>query len=270
MLQLRTVFDRDGVTLRDVSCREPSADAGPPESVGAHTLVFVRRGCFVRVVDGVEMVCDPTVAYYARPGEEELFVHPHSDGDECTAISLEASLAASVCSDADALPSGSLPTSPQLDLEHRVLLAKARRGADEYDLVERALSTAARAFEAPDPRRPPARRPSTTRARNAMVSGVREALAAEPELSLVDLARELAVSPHHLSRVFHRATGHTIARHRMRLRVRAALEGLAQGECQLAPLAADVGFADQSHLCRVVQDEIGVMPSSLRTMLAAG
>jgi AraC-like DNA-binding protein len=270
MLQLRTVFDRDGVTLRDVSCREPSAHAGPPESVGAHTVVFVRRGCFVRVVKGVEMVCDPTVAYYARPGEEELFAHPHADGDECTAITLEASLATSVCCDTDVLPSRSLPTSPQLDLEHRVLLAQARRGADEYGLVERALSTAARALEAAVPRRAAARRPSTTRTRNAMVSGVREALAADPALSLVDLARELAVSPHHLSRVFHRATGHTISRHRMRLRVRAALERLAQGEDQLARLAADVGFADQSHLCRVIRDETGEIPSSLRTMLGAG
>jgi AraC-like DNA-binding protein len=270
MLRLQTVLDRDGVTLRAVSCREPSADAGAPESVDVHTLVFVRRGCFVRVVDGVEMVCDPTVVYYARPGEEELFVHPHSDGDECTAIGLEASLADSVCGDPDVLPSGSLPTSPQVDLEHRLLLARARRGADEYELLERALNTAARALEATNPRPVATRRPTTTRARNAMVAGVREALAANPTLSLVDLARELAVSPHHLSRVFHRTTGHTIGRHRMRLRVRAALERLAEGEHQLARLAADVGFADQSHLCRVVQDETGEIPTALRRMFSAG
>jgi hypothetical protein len=172
VLQLRTVFDRDGVTLRAVSCREPSVGGGTPESVDVHTLVFVRRGCFLRVVDGVEMVCDPTVAYYARPGEEELFVHPHSDGDECTAIGLEASLAASVCSNAD-VRSGSLPTSPHVDLEHRLLLARARRGADEPELLERALKTAARALEVTDPRRADASRPTTTRARNAIVSGAR-------------------------------------------------------------------------------------------------
>ena len=48
-------------------------------------------------------------------------------------------------------------------------------------------------------------------------------------------ARALALSPHHLSRVFHASTGHTIARHRMRLRTRAALERLGRGETQPRP-----------------------------------
>jgi AraC-like DNA-binding protein len=165
------------------------------------------------------------------------------------------------------LPSGPLPTSPQVDLEHRVLLTAARRGVDQDELVETAITTAARALEAADPSCVAAGRPTTTCARNAIVSGAREALAAEPDLSVLQLASALAVSPHHLSRIFRRATGHTISRHRMRLRARTALERLAHGEHHLARLAADVGFADQSHLCRVLEDETGVAPSSLRRML---
>jgi AraC-like DNA-binding protein len=53
----------------------------------------------------------------------------------------------------------------------------------------------------------------------------------------------------------------------MRLRARAALERLAGGEDDLARLAADVGFADQSHLCRVVRAETGQVPSVLRTSI---
>jgi AraC-like DNA-binding protein len=53
----------------------------------------------------------------------------------------------------------------------------------------------------------------------------------------------------------------------MRLRTRAALERLAAGENNLARLAADLGFADQSHLCRVVRSEYGVPPSVLRRLL---
>jgi transcriptional regulator GlxA family with amidase domain len=101
-----------------------------------------------------------------------------------------------------------------------------------------------------------------------LVDGAREALTAEPDRSLQDLAGTLAVSPHHLSRIFHAATGHTISRHRMRLRVRTALERLAAGERDLARLAADLGFADQSHLCRVVRAETGQTPSVLRGVLA--
>ena len=76
------------------------------------------------------------------------------------------------------------------------------------------------------------------------------------------------VSAHHLSRIFRAAAGHTMSRHRMRLRARAALERLAGGERSLARLAADLGFADQSHLCRVIRSETGQTPSALRRALA--
>jgi AraC-like DNA-binding protein len=111
-------------------------------------------------------------------------------------------------------------------------------------------------------------RPATARTRRTLADDAREALAEEPERSLPQLARALAVSPHHLSRVFRSVTGETVSRHRMRLRVRGALERLSKGERDLARLAADVGFADQSHLCRVVRSETGETPSALRAVLA--
>ncbi|HEX8856251.1 MAG TPA: AraC family transcriptional regulator, partial [Thermoleophilaceae bacterium] len=79
----------------------------------------------------------------------------------------------------------------------------------------------------------------------------------------------LAVSPHHLSRTFRALTGHTVSRHRMRLRARAAMERMAAGDGDLARIAADLGFADQSHLCRVMRAETGRTPSALRRVLAA-
>ena len=96
-----------------------------------------------------------------------------------------------------------------------------------------------------------------------------ERLAGDPDRSLLELARDLSVSPHHLSRVFRAETGHTIARHRMRLRARAALERLAGGERDLARLAADLGLSDQSHLSRVLRSETGETPALLRRELAA-
>jgi AraC-like DNA-binding protein len=53
----------------------------------------------------------------------------------------------------------------------------------------------------------------------------------------------------------------------MRLRARAALERLAGGESDLARISADVGFADQSHLCRVIGQETGSTPAALRRSL---
>ena len=67
---------------------------------------------------------------------------------------------------------------------------------------------------------------------------------------------------------FRGANGHTIARHRMRLRVRAALERLAQGEHDLARLAADVGSPIRATLCRVVRAETRRVPSAPREAIS--
>jgi AraC-like DNA-binding protein len=269
MLTTHTLLGRDGVALADVVCRNAAGRGEAGEHAGAHMLVFVRRGCFTRSVDGVQTLLDPTSAYVMNPGEEQRYDHPHPHGDDCTALRLDPGLVASLWGGDPCLPSGQLRTSPQIDLEHRLLLAAGRRGTDPHEVVERAIALAARALGQADPRRVASGSSPAARSGRALVDGVREALAAQPERSLPELASMFAVSPHHLSRSFRAVTGHTISRHRMRLRTRAALERLAGGERHLGQLAADLGFADHSHLCRVLHSEIGHTPSALRRALAA-
>ncbi len=267
MLTASTFFRGDGVEIADVACRHRRGRGLADEQAGGHAIVFVRRGCFVRSVDGAEQLLDPTLAYCMNPGDEQRYDHPHDHGDDCTSIFLAPNVVASLWGGDHALPSKPLPTSARIDLAHRLLLSAGRHGADSHELLERAIALTAQALEQADPRRVAAGRPSTTRARIAIADGAREILATSPERSLPELARELAVSPHHLSRVFRAATGHTVSRHRMRLRARAALERLAAGEQALARMAAELGFADQSHLCRVLRQETGHAPSALRDLL---
>jgi AraC-like DNA-binding protein len=260
VLTVRTVFIADGVSLADVACRHEQG-RGEVEPASARMLVLVRRGFFARSANGVVSVLDPTVACFINPGEEQRYDHPHDNGDDCTAIDLDATLAAAVLGGEPGLPVGAIPISPTLDLAHRALLAQARRGDDRHQLYERAVLLIAAVLESASPGRVASGSPGGPRARHALAAAAREALAERPERTLTELARDLTVSPHHLSRVFSATTGHTISRHRMRLRTRAALERLAAGENNLARLAADLGFADQSHLCRVVRSESDVPPS---------
>ncbi|MFZ1154962.1 MAG: helix-turn-helix transcriptional regulator [Solirubrobacteraceae bacterium] len=268
MLSARTFFHRDGLEIADVACRHKRGRGLPDEQTGGHTIVFVRRGCFIRSVEGVETFFDPTLAYCMNPGEEQRYDHPQEHGDDCTSLSLDPDLVASLWGGDPTLPSKPLNTSPEIDLEHRLLLSAGRRGDDPHELLERAITLAARALEQADSRRVAAGRPASSHARRALSDSAREILAGNLECSLPDLALTLAVSPHHLSRIFRSATGHTISRHRLRLRARNALERLANGEQNLARLAVDLGFADQSHLCRVIRQETGRPPSALRHMLA--
>jgi AraC-like DNA-binding protein len=266
VLMARTVLSREGIEIADVACRHAAGRGHPGEQTAGHTVVFVRRGCFARSADGVLSMLDPTVAYCMNPGEEQRYDHPHHQGDDCTAVFLEPRLVATLWGDLT-LPSGPVPISPEADLEHRLLLAGSRRDADPHDLVERAIMLTASTLAQANRLRVTASRPVTIRAQHALADGVREALAVDAGRGLIDLASLLAVSPHHLSRVFRSITGNTISRHRMRLRARSALERLADGETDLARLAADTGFADQSHLCRIIRRETGHTPSALRNAL---
>ena len=268
MLSTRTIVNLDGVEVSDVACRHPRGRGHSDELTSGHTIVFIRRGCFVRSADGKESLLDPTVAYCMNAGEEQRYDHPHDGGDDCTSLVFHPDLIASLWGGEQRLPSTPLYTSPEIDLEHRLLLGAGRDHADPHELVERALLLAASALEESDPRPVSCGRPTTVRAQRTAADGAREILAEDAERSLPELARELAVSPHHLSRVFRKATGSTISRHRMRLRARAALERLAGGEADLARIAADVGFADQSHMCRVIRQETGSTPAALRHALA--
>jgi Helix-turn-helix domain len=51
--------------------------------------------------------------------------------------------------------------------------------------------------------------------------------------------------------------GVSVTRYRNRVRVARALDRLEHGEDSLAALAADLGFADQAHLCRTVRQHLG-------------
>jgi AraC-like DNA-binding protein len=268
MLSARTIFARDGLEIADIACRH-ECGRGAPEEAPSYGIGFVRRGCFVRSGSSGETLLDPSTVFFTSPGEEQRYDHPHSGGDDCTALSLEPGLLASIWGGDPALPPEPFHSSPRLDLEHRLLLTGARRGADPDELGERAILLAASALEHSDRPRAESGRPTTSPARRLLADEAREALAANPNQPLPSLAGSLAISPHHLSRLFRSVTGHTISRHRMRLRARAALERLAGGERNLARLAADLGFVDQSHLCRVVRSETGSTPSSLREALGA-
>jgi len=67
------------------------------------------------------------------------------------------------------------------------------------------------------------------------------------------LARIAGLSPFHFSRTFTRTVGVAPHRYVMRVRLKRARELLREGRLSFAEVAAETGFADQSHLARWVR-----------------
>jgi AraC-like DNA-binding protein len=59
----------------------------------------------------------------------------------------------------------------------------------------------------------------------------------------------------------------TLSRYRNRVRVRLALERLADGD-DMRRIAHDLGFADHAHFSRRVMAEVGLQPRAVRWLLS--
>jgi AraC family transcriptional regulator len=87
-------------------------------------------------------------------------------------------------------------------------------------------------------------------------------------LRMRDLARDAGVHPVHLARVFRKLEHRTPGDYQQRLQVRAACEQLRNAEWPLAVIAAECGFADQSHFTRVFRRMAGTTPARFRRAVA--
>ncbi len=85
----------------------------------------------------------------------------------------------------------------------------------------------------------------------------------DQDLSLVNLAALVQMSPHHFARLFKQSTGFTPHQYVIRCRVERAKRLLLQGELTIAAVAYTVGFAHQSHLNHHFKRQLWVTPKTL-------
>jgi AraC family transcriptional regulator len=82
--------------------------------------------------------------------------------------------------------------------------------------------------------------------------------------SLTVIARRVGTHPVHLARTFQRRYGMTMGEYVRRLRISCAAEALCGSEIPLSLIAAQAGFADQSHLGRIFKAATGMTPLQFR------
>lgn len=228
-------------------------------------VVLPRFGMYRRRYDGLEHIVDVNTGFVRSPGEETAMEMPTDRPDELTVVRVDEAVLDGI--GALARARGPLRVTPSLDLAHRLLRRRLAVGDDDFD-VETAIVdvlTAAAGGCAPAPEFV---RSSTEVAHRRLVADTCELLhVSDPEMTLTELARAVAASPFHLTKVFRRVTGETISQYRARLRVHRVLEQVSAGEANLSAVAAAAGFADHSHMTRTVVAHVGHTPSALRELL---
>ncbi len=83
-------------------------------------------------------------------------------------------------------------------------------------------------------------------------------------LSLASIGHTVGAHPVHVAQMFRRFHGCTIGEYVRRLRIDSACRALARTDTPLARIAADNGFADQSHFARTFKAATGMSPSQYR------
>ncbi len=276
-------FRSDVARIDDFRCPPHSAGCSAEEQSTRNSIVFTRRGMFVRHVDGDDILADANRVLFFREDECYHVSHPVPGGDDCTVIELHREVLAELLArheprtrDAARVTFARthVPADSASLWMQRRLLSRVATGAagESLAIEESAIRLADHVLACGESRaaRHDAVRDETRRAHREWVDGARTWLArtyAAPQ-SLAEIARAVHCSPYHLCRMFRRLSGMTIHQYRHRLRLRAGLERLAESPGDLSALALDLGFDSHSHFTNAFRREFGLTPSQARRSLS--
>lgn len=148
-------------------------------------------------------------------------------------------------------------------LAQRRMTRALLRGEAEPVAVEDTAYALLRAAIRGIPGHPGQRSPRAEARHRRLALRCRELLATcyEEPLTLDDIARRLATTPFHLSRVFRRWTGGTLHQHLLDLRLRAAVDRLIEEPGRrITDLGLELGFSTPSHFTQRFRKGFGTTP----------
>jgi AraC family transcriptional regulator len=274
MLHRHCLFSGPLVTVSDIHCRA-EAPPMPEEEALSHQVVFVRSGMFVKHVGSRRIVAEPAHVLFFNKGETYRVSHP-SRGDDCTIVSCSPELAGELTSvgvdDAHEIAapfsSSHAPISATAAIRHHLLRRALRdKPFSALEAEEWTIDLLRSVMYNPNPSLiERSARQSTAIHRRNVVDETKVILAGNPSrsFSLAELARSVASSPFHLTRIFRADVGMPVHQYLLRLRLTLSLERLASGSRNLSELALDLGFASHSHFTTAFRQRFGMSPSIFR------
>jgi AraC family transcriptional regulator len=231
--------------------------------LGAHahenaSLLIVLDGAYQETFRGVSETHGPGTFIVKPPGEKHANSFRHR-GVICLQLEPDADTLTRIRGHSDIFDEPRRFVDPRAAAAAHLILSELRRAdaLTALSLEGAALSLVARCTRT----RGPSRRNETR-----LLSQTRALLHELPPgaATLSRIAAELQVHPVHLARAFKRGFGLTVGAYARRLQVDRALELLLNGDRTLAEVAQTAGFYDQSHMTRVLRQQLGSSASEIR------
>jgi AraC-like DNA-binding protein len=259
----RTLLESEALRVVDFHCTAGPDDVPFTEHHVGFSLAYVRKGTFGYRALGKSYDLVAGSVLLGHPGDEYLFSHEHSTGDDCIAFHLAPELVESLGGKGEAFRVGSLPPLPELMVLGELAQA-AGEGKNDLGVDEAGLLVTAKFFELISGREwKPAVAAGRDRRRAIEAALFLDAHSHEP-VDLETTANEVGLSSFHFLRLFSKVVGVTPHQYLVRSRLRRAARLLANGDRPVTDVALDVGFADLSNFVRTFHRAAGVSPRSFR------
>lgn len=270
------------LTINDYQCGIARGGPTGEEQSSANSVVLLRHGAFCQHFGRRRVTATANQAIFFSQGSTYRVSHPAEHGDRGTTFTLAPRILNDIVRELDPtvddhpekpFPFVVGPCDNDLFLRHRQLVRRLENTAPEaleplwadvtgIQLVADVLSAA---FARVDSSRKPRRRETqhdhaerTEAAKNYLAAHL-----ADP-ITLEDVADAVNASPFNFARIFQQQTGTPIHRYLTQLRLRAALERLAEGANDITTLALELGFSSHSHFTETFRREFGITPSNIR------
>lgn len=272
----RVVYSGELVQVGLFRCplsRPDFAEAGP---VRGHILVFPRTSVCI-TQDGREpVIATPNVVMYYNRGQPYRRSPISERGDLCEWFTYAPGVVVEALRPYDMRaedrwdqpfdfshgPSDAISYLMQRQIVEHLI---AYRQPDWLFVEESALWILEHVLEGAFKKKEP-ERVTTNNFQNDLIRDIQTILSTRfnETVTLESLSKELNYSPYHLSHVFRSHTGTSIHRYLNEIRLRTALEMIADGCMNLTQMAATLGYSHHSHFTAAFRKAFGLPPSQLK------
>ena len=267
-VDVEPLFRHAGILVTRWHCRVREAGATATLCHQWHLIKFVHTGAFLAHLSEGTVHVDSTRALLAAPREAYMVTRQFGPDVSGSAIAISPEVMLDIMGERDEATTRLLgeEVTPRALLTQHLILRQIEEDAPPLAIAELGLMLAAESFR--DPSAEPRLKRRSVPARRDAVEMAQAILAAnyEKHVRLQDIARAVDVSPYHLCREFRRVTGMRMHEYLNRLRLRAALEQVAEPRLALAEIAHHHGFSSQSHFAAAFRKEFLITPSEVRRL----